>query len=97
MTNHAIVRYVERVMGDTLTLDAIRKKLERRGVPASDRNIANALRKNGITSRYIEEREFKIPLGVMIGMGCRRIRKGNFSFIIDNGIVVTVQRDTKRC
>lgn len=86
---------MERVEGDILTVNAIRKKLEKTGERINDRTIAEYLKRYGITKEYIEKKEFKISLKKVVRMGCIRIMKGGFSYIIRNGVITTVQKDIK--
>lgn len=89
VTDHAIVRWLERVEG--YNFDDIREEIEMKGDKATDKRILTYLAdKYGLFRGHVIFRIATKQVKNAIKMGAKKIHRGNQTLVIDNEQVVTL-------
>lgn len=89
-TDHAMVRYMERVEGYDFT--EIREEIEEAGLEVSDYMILNILsQKYGLTRGHIAYKVMRKPVILAVRAGAKQYRKGDHVWVIGDGKVVTIE------
>lgn len=90
VSDHAVVRWLERV--EKVDIDSIRRELSSNGEEPSDPAILGYLWKHrNITKGYIIWKLLRDNIIRAIKLGATRINSGEWSYIIRNGTVITVE------
>ena len=89
VTDHVIIRWLERVEG--YDFDDIRLQIEAKGKPATDTRILQILAdKYGLFRGHIIFRIATKAVEAAIKAGAKKIHRGNWTLVIDDGRVVTL-------
>jgi hypothetical protein len=92
-TEHAMVRFLERVDGYDLT--EIKDEIISSGKALTDAKILDILASRyGLTRGHIAYKVVPTPIYNAILAGVRRIKRGDWIWVVENGAVVTIEPRT---
>lgn len=90
ITNHAIIRYMERIEG--YDFQEIRDDLEKRGIEITDINILREIySRYGLTRGHINYKIVTKGVKLAIKSGACKIKRGDWELVVKEGVIVTVQ------
>lgn len=92
ITDHAIVRWIERVLGDEGAIRNIRDKLKANGEKGTDRRIVDCIVASGISQGDLERAILDEEIISAVSMGCSSIRINGIVYKIENNTIITVYK-----